>query len=411
MRSQVVIIAFSLAGAAGCTQNTMTFLVSPEPPIVWPRPPDVARVRYVGSLTGSADIGQQKSFGEIWDELLYGPQRQPKLVSPQAVAVDSSGTRVAVADVNGKCVHLFDLAARRYTPLVHVAPDPHPTTEDRATSGLFGATGSLSASVERGATGGLPSRVLLASAPDPSELDRAPERNVRQIASSTLECPVAVAWTEDRLWVADSMHSALAVFEPTNSRGTGGQAASGTIGRWIGRGTLERPAGMVYCPDNQICYVSDAATHRISAFDQNGELVYQFGSRGAKPGQFNCPSHLAVEPDGTLVVADSLNFRVQRLQPDGSPICAFGRKGDAAGDLALPKGVAVDDQGVIWVVDAQFENVQAFTGEGQLLMAFGKEGHEPGEFWLPAGICIDAQRRMWIADRENARVQVFSLLP
>lgn len=366
MNRSRLILAMVVLPVVGCGGGKMVFLTAPEPPVVWPKPPDRPRVRYIGELKSSEDIGQQKSFGEVWDELLFGPKPPSRLVSPQAVAVNATGEKVAVADVNGKCVHLFDLNARTYAALVRV-----------------------------GSMGGEPA--VRDGAPRNEAVSRPADEP--RMSANTLESPIAVCWAGERLWVADSRQQALALFEP------------GGLGRWIARDRLKRPAGMAYCPRNQLCYVSDAGTHRIAAFDRSGAMVVEFGSHGGGPGQFNCPSHMACGPDGSLVVADSLNFRVQRLAMDGSPISAFGRKGDAAGDLALPKGVAVDAAGVIWVVDAQFENVQAFTPEGQLLMAFGQEGHEPGEFWLPAGICIDGQNRMWVADRENGRVQVFALLP
>jgi DNA-binding beta-propeller fold protein YncE len=344
----------------------MTFLTPPEPAVVWPQSPDVPRVRYVGSLTGSEDIGQAKSFGQVWDEILYGPAPEPKLVTPHAVAVNAAGEKLAVADVNGKCVHVFDLKAQTYTSIVQVGAPINGRGAARETN-----------------------------APATSPADNGEARS----STTTLECPIAVCWAGDRLWVADSKLHALAVFEP------------GGMGRWIGADKLKRPSGIAYNPANQLCYVSDAGTHRLLAFDAKGEVVAELGTRGSAPGQFNCPTHVACGADGTLAVADSLNFRVQRLGPDGTPIAAFGRKGDAAGDMALPKGIAIDSSGTIWVVDAQFENVQAFTPDGKLLMVFGKEGHNPGEFWLPAGICIDSQQRMWVADRENGRVQIFALMP
>ncbi len=218
-------------------------------------------------------------------------------------------------------------------------------------------------------------------------------------ATDRLECPIGVAWAGDALCVADSQRHALAIFD-----------AQGR-GRWVGRDALRRPAGLAYCPANGFFYVSDAGANAVVAFDDSGRFVFQFGSRGAGPGQFNVPAQVACGRDGELAVADSLNFRIQRFAPDGSFVGMFGRKGDAAGDFALPKGVAFDAEGHLWVVDAQFENVQGFTPEGRLLLAFGQEGRKPGEFWLPAGICIDGKRRMWIADSYNRRVQVFELLP
>jgi DNA-binding beta-propeller fold protein YncE len=272
------------------------------------------------------------------------------------VAVDAGGDQVAIADTNGRCVHLYDLEAQRYGRIDAVGAPPRP-----------------------------------------------------------FECPVAVAWADDTLWVADSkLAIVVRTSRPWAHRRDGGGTPSGgdAAPTWqpIGEGELVRPAGMAYSAANELVYVVDTAAHSVKAFDRSGVMTLSFGEQGAGPGQFNFPSHVACAPDGTLVVSDSLNFRVQRFDAQGAPMGSFGGKGDAAGDLSLPKGVAVDPDGNVWVVDANFENVQAFTPEGNLLMAMGGEGHEPGEFWLPAGVTIDGRRRMWIADTYNRRVQVFELL-
>lgn len=335
--------ALTLAGLMlmlGCSQTIRNPLMPPEPPIVWPKPPDVPRVRFLGQITGSKDFRPHKTLQESWEEFLYGPKPASVFVTPQAVAVHQDGNRIAVADTNAVCLHMIDLAASRY---------------------------------KRKDSAGSPPQ--------------------------SFQCPAAVAWAGDALWVVDAKLHALAIIEPS------GQS------RWIGGNVLTRPVGLAYCPDNELCYVADAAAHEILAFDRNGTLVLQFGSRGTGPGQFNTPSHVACGPGPTLAVADSLNFRVQRFGPDGTPLGMFGRKGDASGDFALPKGVAFDPEGHLWVVDAHFENVQAFTSDGQLLMAIGHEGNGIGEFSLPAGIYIDVKRRIWIADSYNRRVQVFELMP
>jgi len=332
-------IMILVVGAVGCSRPAVDFLTPNGPVMVWPKAPDRPRIQFVGQLTGSDDLHPRKTMSQIWNELLYGPSQPTRLVNPYAVAVHGRGNRIAVADTNGAGVHVLDIQKQTYE---------HKT--------VFGR----------------------------------PERS--------FECPVAVTWEKDVLWVADSRLHALVVFDRSGKT------------RIIGQGVLKRPAGLVYCPDNELCYVTDAGLHSVLAFDSTGQLVHRFGTRGSKPGQFNCPSHIACGPDRTLVVVDSLNFRVQRLGLDGSPLGTFGRKGNASGDLAMPKGVAVSPEGNIWVVDAHFENVQGYTPDGKLLMAFGREGHEPGEFWLPAGICIDTLQRMWVADTYNRRVQVFELL-
>lgn len=332
-------VAALLFAAAGCSQVPVSPLTPPVPPVVWPKPPDTARVQYLGFLAGSQSVHAKKSLTETWDELLHGPKPPEVFVTPHAVAVHPDCMRVAVADTNGACVHLFDLHENRYERL---------TTVGRS--------------------------------------------------GSKLQCPVGVAWVGTAIWVADAKAGAVAVLE-------------GPASRWIGSGILGRPAGIAFCPQNSLCYISDSAGHAILAFDAQGTFALRFGTRGSAPGQFNGPSHIACGPGPTLAVADSMNFRLQHLGPDGAFVGEIGRKGDAAGDLSLPKGVAFDLLGNIWVVDAHFENLQAFTPGGQLLLSVGHEGQGIGEFSLPAGLTIDARGRIWVADTYNRRVQVFELLP
>lgn len=328
-----------LALTAGCSTQRVELLVPPDPPMHWPAPPAVSRLRYLGQLTGSVDTDIRSGSAKFWQELLHGPTPPSMMVTPHAVAVDPQGRRVAVADTNRRCVHLFDVVKPSYQ------------------------------------------RLELA--------DRSGKR---------FECPTGVTWVGQDLWVADSQLQAVAA-----SVDIGG-------GRLIGRDVLKRPAGIAYCPTNQLCYVADVEAHTIYAFDTAGTLVFQFGGHGTGPGQFNRPTHLACDRD-SLLIADSMNFRVQRVALDGTPLNALGKQGDASGDLSLPKGVAIDAAGNRWVVDAHFENVQAFDDQGRFLMAFGREGQAPGEFWLPAGACIDVKGRLWVADAYNRRVQVFELLP
>ena len=178
MNRSRLILAMVVLPVVGCGGGKMVFLTAPEPPVVWPKPPDRPRVRYIGELKSSEDIGQQKSFGEVWDELLFGPKPPSRLVSPQAVAVNATGEKVAVADVNGKCVHLFDLNARTYAALVRV-----------------------------GSMGGEPA--VRDGAPRNEAVSRPADEP--RMSANTLESPIAVCWAGERLWVADSRQQALAL--------------------------------------------------------------------------------------------------------------------------------------------------------------------------------------------------------
>jgi DNA-binding beta-propeller fold protein YncE len=171
-----------------------------------------------------------------------------------------------------------------------------------------------------------------------------------------------------------------------------------------------RPAGLAYDPEVQRLYVCDSATDRVFVLDGGGMLVASWGASGPEAGQFNHPTHLALDRSGNLLVTDSLNFRVQAFDRQGHPLWRVGRHGDTAGEMASAKGVAPDRDGRVFVVDALFDAVQIFDDRGTYLLTFGERGETPGQFWLPNGLFIDARDRIYVADSYNRRVQVFANL-
>lgn len=380
-----------LLASVGCAREHGVLFPPTERPIEWPSPPDAPRVRFVGEIKGSADLHAGKSAGQAWNELLYGPTPPSAMAKPHAVAVSTDGRRVAVADTDLACVHVFDLVDRTYRRIENYGtarierPVPQAPGGGNQAPPTDKATDPSSNREEAAGTE--------ATGPAPRTAD--------PTAGSTITgpLPTGVAWDGQTLWIADARLHAAVVVSP------------GGAVKLIGADRLKRPAGMAFCESLGRAYIVDAGAHAVVAFGRDGGELLRFGEQGAEPGQFNYPAQITCSPSGMLAVADAMNFRIQLFEADGAPVVAFGSKGDAPGDFALPKGVAFGPGGNLWVVDAHFENVQAFSPAGELLMVFGREGRAPGEFWLPAGICIDRERRMWIADTYNRRIQVFELLP
>ena len=173
---------------------------------------------------------------------------------------------------------------------------------------------------------------------------------------------------------------------------------------------LKRPTGIAINEDNSLVYVVDTLGHDIKVFDLEGKLLFTFGKRGDKDGEFNFPTHIFAGDGGTIYVTDELNFRVQAFTPDGNFIFKFGKIGTVPGTIQSPKGVAVDSDGNIYIVDAMADSVQVFDRGGKLLLLFGGNGSEDGQFEGPAGMFIDKDDRIYITDLYNKRVQVFQYL-
>jgi sugar lactone lactonase YvrE len=345
------IAAASVLG--GCGQPKGVLFEPLAQPVVWPQPPEPARIAYVGSLATDEDLKPGTSFGEAIGELLFGRRDARAMVTPYAIATDgpvdprrghgpeSRGTRVFIADSNARLVHVFNLETRRY--------EQWRPGKDR----YFGQ-------------------------------------------------PVGIVWHAaidgGRLYVADSAAGVVHCFD-----------GRGNHIKQIGEAVLMRPCGLAVDPQRNRLYVADAAQHQVIVLDGDGRLVARLGERGTSHGQFNFPTNVAVDHDGRLYVSDSLNFRVQVFDRDLDFVQQIGRHGDRQGYFAQPKGIALDRHGHLYVVDSHFEAVQIFDRDGRLLLSFGEEGRMPGQFWLPAGVHVGADGRIWVADTYNRRVQVFQL--
>lgn len=211
--------------------------------------------------------------------------------------------------------------------------------------------------------------------------------------------PIGAALDADGLlYITDSVKRRVFVFSGSKNKLV------------IGDDSLLRPTGIAINKNEKRLYVTDTIAHRIDIFDLQGKALGSFGRQGGADGEFNYPTHIAVDAAGDLYVMDTLNFRVQIFDKTGKFLSKFGGNGTAIGDFMKPKGIAVDSEGHIWVTDGLRNSVQIFDREGRLLLIFGRKGIGRGEFDIPAGIYLDSKDRLYLADSYNYRVQMFQYI-
>ena len=58
-------------------------------------------------------------------------------------------------------------------------------------------------------------------------------------------------------------------------------------------------------------YISDWGKHSVSVLNSEGSFVTSFGRKGMEVGQFNCPSGLTLDDDGSLYVCDLNSSLIQ----------------------------------------------------------------------------------------------------
>jgi DNA-binding beta-propeller fold protein YncE len=326
--------------------------------IVWPSPPEIARVKFEAIMTGQkidwADLQSPKKQKRSWMDRLAGaePDQQItnlqqkmgfQLMRPYGVAVDSDGN-VYVGDQGVGAIFIFpkDKSAK-----VHL----------------------------------IKNRV------------NAPLPMINGLAIDD----------EGRLFVTDvKLHHVLVLdksHEPIAE---------------FGAGVLVSPAGIAIDNDNRFAYVVDTQQDQVLVFDADKyTLLRRIGTSGknhtlTSPGNFSLPTNVALDKDGNVYVTDTLNDRVEVFDADGNFISQFGTPGDGPGHFARPKGIAIDSDGHIWVADEVQSRVQVFNKQGQLLIYFGELGWYPGQFQALYGIASDDKyNRIITTEQFPGRVQVF----
>lgn len=321
--------------------------------LVWPQPPEIARVRFLDMYTGEKFdpkiLEKPKHEKKNWKDVLAGAQSQTEknikipfqFIRVYGVAADSKGNFYAADQAVG-AVFVIDPATKE-AQLIR-----------NGTEARFGLINGLA-------------------------MD-----------------------DNDRLFVSDSKLRHVLVFNAKHHQ----EAV-------IGTGVLSEPSGMAIDRENRFLYVVDTGKDQVVVFDADTYKVLRtIGTTGKKhtltsPGNFSLPTNAAVDSEGNLYVTDTLNNRVEIFDPEGNFISEFGKAGDGPGHFARPKGIALDRDDHIWVVDEIQSRVQVFDREGRLLIYFGEQGIYPGQFQAAYGIAIDQKNRVIVSEQFPGRVQAF----
>lgn len=312
--------------------------------LVWPPPPDQARILYLGQYNGEVDLLAKKQAKGGLLERLAGvsitPEERSRMMKPYGVAVDSKG-RVYVADTPQHVVFVFDLEHKKVTFRGEKAP-------------------------------------------------------------ANLQLPIGVALDEqDRLFVSDSKSHQITCFGPSGD--VVAVFGSHDLERPAGL-AVDNPLRRLYVVDvggkriavfdlDSLKLVRYFADYKDKSEDRSGALTN--------------PNSIAIDPDGLIYVTDAIVPRVFVYDTDGNFVRVWGKRGDAPGMFGRPKGIAIDADGHVYVADALLNRIQVFSSEGSPLLSVGGSGMGPGQFMLMAGLTIDNQNRIIAVDQLPPRIEMF----
>jgi sugar lactone lactonase YvrE len=205
-------------------------------------------------------------------------------------------------------------------------------------------------------------------------------------------------------------------------------AGSGSAGFADGTGAAAQfsgPEGVAVDGEGNII-IPDCHNHRVRKLTPDGTVSTLAGSGTAgfadgagAAAQFNGPEGVAVDGEGNIIITDTHNHRVRKLTRDGtvSTLAGSGSAGfaDGAGAAAQfnnPSGVAVDGEGSIIITEWGNHGVRKITPNGTVstLAGSGSAGFADGagaaaHFNGPYGASVDGDGSIIIADYGNYRLR------
>ncbi len=111
----------------------------------------------------------------------------------------------------------------------------------------------------------------------------------------------------------------------------------------------------LYIEKDGMFWTTDRDGHTVRKFTPEGEMLLElgtFGQWGCDEKHFNGPTAVAVQADGTIVVADGYwNSRLVYYSPEGEFIRAMGQWGRGPGEFNTPHALTIDSRGRLLVAD------------------------------------------------------------
>lgn len=301
-------------------------------PLIWPAPPEPARIAYVKTIEKPQDIGATKGFFTKIFEFVMGSKVE-EMIKPYGVTVDSAGRIIAV-DTPLKRVHIFDPKKHEYTYIEE--------------AGDFNVDSPIAAAVDSAdniyVTDSGAGKVFVYNA-----------KGRFQYAIGGVQRPtgIAINRSDKTLYVSDTGAHDIKVFD-----------LKGKLEKTIGKrgdrdGELNYPVDL-FIDRNGELYVNDSMNFRVQIFDKTGRFISKFGSHGDGSGDFGRPKGIAVDREGHIYVADAVFDTVQIFDRDGRFLLNFGTIGREPGTFWLPSGLYIDSGDKIYISDSYNKRIQVF---------------------------------------------------
>lgn len=300
--------------------------------VVWPEPPEEAKIRYVKSIADFSEYNTNKGLRH-WILQFLKNEPEAFFIQPMGIAVNEN--ILAVADPGRKGVFLLSTTQKKY-----IFIDGNQIENADKFSPIDVALGAKEIVVSSSASQGLWAFGYNGKYKRYIELSEPVGRLTGITSVGDYYCAI------------DTKNHTAIIFDKT------GKIIKKIGGRGIGIGEMNYPTFVTASSDDKI-YITDTMNFRCLVFDKEGRFQTRLGSQGLTAGQFNRPKGIAVDDAKRVYVVDNSFDNYQVFDDRGACLLAVGNSGHKQGNFLSPTDISIHGK-FIYVSDTMNRRIQVF---------------------------------------------------
>lgn len=310
--SKYLLIGIILLQFIACSKK-VNRTVSTEAVIVYPAPPDTARIQYLTTINNSLQItGEKSKFAKF----IAGEDAPLPIRKPYGINVKNGKIYVCDLDIGG--LEIIDMEAKTFDYFVP--------------KGLGQLKMPINCFVDE------KDFLYVADAVRKQIVIFDNNRNyVDSFGETENYKPTDVVVFDDKIWVANIKGNSILVFKNDTTHQLLYSIPKAKKGE---EGFIYQPTNISVTDDK--VYVSDFGDFTIKIYTHEGEYIGVVGSYGKSMGQFARPKGIAVDRESNLYVVDAAFENVQIFNNEGKLMTFFGGPYKGPGDMWLPAKVTID---------------------------------------------------------------------
>ena len=281
-------------------------------PIVFPPPPDTARIQFLTRYSSSNDLKKKKS---TLKSFVIGEEGARTIYKPYGMSIYNNKLFVVDAAIAG--MHIINLEENSFkyfipqgrgqlqipiNSFIDVNGDIYVTDVNRKQVVIFNEKHDYI-----GAIGG---------------------ENFK---------PADVTIKGDTIYITDPLNNRINAYDKNSRKLLFRFPEGGAVGdkKW-----LYNPLNL--CVYGDTIYITDFGDSQVKMFTMDGDYITSVGGFGAGKGQFVRPKGIAVDREQILYSVDAGFENVQMFNKEGQLLMFFGGPYKKSGDMYLPANVIID---------------------------------------------------------------------